>query len=269
MRAIRVAALCGIAACKTAPSSEAKAEVADSGSEALIPFASADGIARLDASDARVDFFPLANHFEGQSNGLYCGPTSVAIVVNALRSSSRLDRLPRDKSRMTAADLAFLPASFDPTVPRFTQEAIFDKSPKSRALVFGKPTQVGGKVINDFGYQLRQLNDAMTAIGLRTKLRIADTSLDDQTILSELKDNLHRPDDYVVVNYDRAHVGQTGGGHISPVAAYDVASDSFLILDVNPSKATWVWMPANVLIRGMRTLDTVENRGYILVSDGP
>jgi len=28
-----------------------------------------------------------------------------------------------------------------------------------------------------------------------------------------------------------------------------------------------VWMPAATLIKGMRSLDTIENRGYILVSD--
>ena len=42
-------------------------------------------------------------------------------------------------------------------------------------------------------------------------------------------------------------------------------SDSFLVLDVNPSRAGWVWMPTTNLIKGMRTFDTVENRGYILI----
>ena len=41
--------------------------------------------------------------------------------------------------------------------------------------------------------------------------------------------------------------------------------DSFLVLDVNPASAGWVWMPAATLVRGMRTFDTVENSGYILV----
>ena len=57
----------------------------------------------------------------------------------------------------------------------------------------------------------------------------------------------------------------TGGGHISPLGAFDAESDSVLVLDVNPASAGWVWMPVALLIRGMRTFDTVENRGYILV----
>ena len=44
-----------------------------------------------------------------------------------------------------------------------------------------------------------------------------------------------------------------------------VVKHSFLVLDVNPAAAGWVWMPAATLIKGMRTFDTVENRGYVLV----
>jgi hypothetical protein len=80
-----------------------------------------------------------------------------------------------------------------------------------------------------------------------------------------LVENLKRRGDYVVVTYRRQAVGQQGGGHISPLGAYDPESDSFLVLDVNPASAGWVWMSTSTLIRGMRTFDTVENRGYILI----
>ncbi|HVJ63960.1 MAG TPA: hypothetical protein VM901_01760 [Bdellovibrionota bacterium] len=33
----------------------------------------------------------------------------------------------------------------------------------------------------------------------------------------------------------------------------------------NPNKASWVWTPADALIKAMRTFDTVENRGYVLI----
>jgi Phytochelatin synthase len=67
----------------------------------------------------------------------------------------------------------------------------------------------------------------------------------------------------VIVNCKREAVGQKGGGHISPLGAYDAGSDSFLVLDVNPAPESWVWMPTATLVRGMRTFDTVENRGYV------
>jgi hypothetical protein len=78
--------------------------------------------------------------------------------------------------------------------------------------------------------------------------------------------NLKTENDYVLVNYARKALGQVGAGHISPLGAYDAKSDSFLILDVNPYKAPWVWVKSKDLIAAMRTFDTVENRGYILVS---
>ena len=71
--------------------------------------------------------------------------------------------------------------------------------------------------------------------------------------------------DVLIVNYHRAAVGQVGGGHISPLGAYDTGTDSVLVLDVNPSHYPWVWMPIPTLIQGMRTRDVLENRGYILV----
>ena len=75
--------------------------------------------------------------------------------------------------------------------------------------------------------------------------------------------------DYVIVNYDRATLGQTGGGHISPLGAYDQLSDSVLVLDVNPTGHPWVWVEATALFKAMATKDTVENRGYLLVREGP
>ena len=78
--------------------------------------------------------------------------------------------------------------------------------------------------------------------------------------------NLKRAGDYVIVNYRRETVGQRGGGHISPLGAYEAESDSVLVMDVNPASAGWVWMPVTTLVKAMRTFDTVENRGYILVT---
>ena len=50
----------------------------------LVPFSSDEGLARLARSTAKVDFPVLANQFEAQSNATFCGPTSAAIVLNAV-----------------------------------------------------------------------------------------------------------------------------------------------------------------------------------------
>lgn len=104
----------------------------------------------------------------------------------------------------------------------------------------------------------------LRANGLVTKRGIVDDNNPLEDVRSDLIENLRRPNDYVIVGYKRSAFGQPGGGHISPVGAYDEASDSFLVLDVNPANAGWVWIPPP-LWSGACAFDTVENRGYILV----
>jgi hypothetical protein len=231
--------------------------------QALVPFASDEGLIRLSRSDAKVDFPTLSNQFEAQSNAAFCGPTSAAIVLNAVRGRSA--DLPHDRSRLRADDLRHTPAGFDPSLPRYTQDNVISAGAKTRAQVLGEPLTIAGKAIRDFGYQLRQLDEMLRANGLATRLRIVDDAMPEAAIRTELVENLQRRGDYVVIGYRRSVVGQQGGGHISPLGAYDAESDSFLVLDVNPTSAGWVWMPTATLVRGMRTFDTVENRGYILV----
>lgn len=227
----------------------------------LVAFASEEGLARLARSPAKIDFPVLANQFEAQSNYLFCGPTSAAIVLNAVRARS--SDLPRDRGRLHAEDLRLI--SSDVVIPRYTQDNVITKGPKTRAQVMGEPMSINGKQVRDFGYQLRQLDDLFKANALHTRLVIVDDKRSEKEIRTDLIANLKRRGDYLVINYWRQAVGQQGGGHISPVGAYDPQSDSFLVLDVNPANAGWVWIPATTLIKGMRTFDRVENRGYIHV----
>ncbi len=239
----------------------AAAPVADT---ALVALASDEGLARLGRAAGHADFAPLANQFEAQINGAFCGPTSAAIVLNALHS--RGAGLPRDHDRLRPDDLRHLPPGADPIVPRYTQDNVIAQGAKTRAQVLGEPVVIDGKPVRDFGYQLRQFARMLQGNGLSTRVVVVDDAKAVAEIRADLVANLMRPDDYVIVNYRREAVGQKGGGHISPLGAYDAVSDSFLVLDVNPAAASWVWMPIATLIMGMRTFDTIENRGYVLVS---
>ncbi len=241
----------------------ARDEVPAAVAQGLVAFASDAGLARLARSPAKVDFPALANQFEAQSNYLFCGPTTAAIVLNAVRARSA--DLPRDRGRLHADDLCNISGGFDPVIPRYTQDNVIAKGPKTRAQVMGEPMTINGKQVRDFGYQLRQLDELFKANALRTRLVIVEDKKSEQEIRNDLAENLKRAGDYVVINYWRQAVGQQGGGHISPLGAYDPESDSFLVLDVNPANTGWVWMPATTLIKGMRTFDKVENRGYVHV----
>ncbi len=235
--------------------------LAPAAAEGLLPFSSDEGLARLARSTARADFAVLANQFEPQSNGAFCGPTSAAIVLNAARAGDA----PRDRSRLQDQDLRHLPPGADLTVPRHTQESVIARGRKTRAQVLGEPLQIEGRTLRDFGYQLRQLDELLRAHGATTRMVVVADEKPEAEIRADLIANLARRGDYAIVGYRRDAVGQKGGGHLSPLGAYDAESDAFLVLDVNPASAGWVWMPAATLIKGMRSFDTVENRGYILV----
>ncbi|MFA7291175.1 MAG: phytochelatin synthase family protein [Rhodocyclaceae bacterium] len=209
--------------------------------QALVAFKSDEGMARLLRSQSKSDFTALANQFEAQINAVFCGPATAAIVLNALQGER-------------------------PGASRVTQESVIAKGRKTRAQVLGEPVTINGRSFRDYGYQLRQLDELLRAHGVSTQLLVVDDNRAEDEIRSALMTNLGRHGDYVIVNYRRDRAGQQGGGHISPLGAYDTESDSFLVLDVNPANARWVWMPAKALIKGMRSFDTVENRGYIQVS---
>ena len=230
---------------------------------ALLPFQGDEGMALLSRSAARADFPALANQFEPQSNIAFCGPTSAAIVLNALQAGRA--GLPLDHTRLRPEDGRHLPPFMELAVPRHTQETVIAKGRKTRAQVLGEPMPVDGQTRRDPGFQLRQLDETLRAHGVNTRLVIVDDRKADAEIRDDLIANMRRAGDYVIVNYKRSAVGQSGGAHLSPLGAYDSASDAFLVMDVNPASAGWVWMPAATLIKGMRTFDTVENRGYILV----
>ncbi|MES2992008.1 MAG: phytochelatin synthase family protein [Pseudomonadota bacterium] len=259
-RAAAAALLASVLGCAAPPAARVPA-VADG---ALVTMASDEGLARLSRATAKVDFAALANQFEAQINGAFCGPTSAAIVLNA--AGNRGAALPRDHDRLRPDDLRHLPAGADPIVPRHTPDLVIAKGAKTRAQVLGEPVVIDGKTRRDFGYQLRQFDELLRANGLATRVVVVDDAKPEAEIRADLIANLAKADDYAIVNYRREAVGQKGGGHISPLGAYDAASDSFLVLDVNPAAASWVWMPTATLVKGMRTFDTVENRGYVLVS---
>ena len=244
----------------------------------MLGWASPEGIARLEESKYKIDFFKLANHFESQNNKIFCGPASAAIVLNSLRVRKGAIQLPEDKTLLSPADLKYFSSkTWSPFFPRYTQNNVFLKSPKSREQVLGE-TQLDqqgevimnskGKPQKDRGYQLHQLGELFKAHGLDTQVRVVDQTLNTETIKQEIIANLGTADDYVVINYKRAVLQQPGGGHISPLGAYHKASDSFLVMDVTPNKADWVWVKAELLLSAMRTFDTVENRGYLLISEG-
>jgi hypothetical protein len=250
-----------------APSSlQVTKDVATTESVVLIPWNSDESANRLAHSKHKADFFTLANNFVSQENGIICGLASSAIILNSLRLGKK-EGLPVDKSSISEDEGKYLGKDYNPYFEKYTQRNVLIDGAKSKTEILGMPVNIKGEMKSDAGLQLRQLATLLSLHDLDVKIRVADSNMSDEAIKSEIVQNLSTPNDYVLVNYTRKAVGQKGGGHISPVGAYDDESDSFLVMDVNPNRASWVWMKSKDLINAMKTFDTVENRGYLLISD--
>jgi len=72
---------------------------------------------------------------------------------------------------------------------------------------------------------------------------------------------------FLIANYDRGVLGQTGTGHFSPLAALHEASDQVLVLDVARFKYPPHWVPVALLWQAMASLDADMGRarGYLAV----
>jgi hypothetical protein len=234
----------------------------------VIAFSSKESMRRLARSSHKVDFFQLVNHFEGQQNLGMCGPTSAVIILNTLHSERDKSTRPTDPTLFPEEFAAGLPPGLEPVFHRYSQGIFFDDprvtKVKKRETFYGRPTEEGAR---DPGMQLRQLHEIFLQFGVDSEIQVVDDKASLDSIRQRLRENLDTADDYIVVNYHRPVLQQSGGGHISPVAAYDEVSDSFLVLDVNPNGKTWVWVRADTLIASMRTFDTIENRGYLLLKN--
>jgi hypothetical protein len=210
----------------------------------LIAFDSAEGEELLLESQSRDDFWTLSTQFVTQINQAYCGVASMVMVLNSMG----------------------IPAPEAPQyVPYrvFTQENFFD-NPATRQVLSPDVVARQGITLDQLGQLIRSYSVEATVY------HAGDTTAGDTT-LDEFRQlaiaNLRQPENFILVNYLRAEIGQEKGGHISPLAAYNEETDRFLILDVARYKYPPVWVEAADLWQAMNTLDSTagKTRGFITV----
>ena len=109
------------------------------------------------------------------------------------------------------------------------------------------------------GMTLGQLDGLLSAHGLVThSLHGDELSLDEfRTIVLK---NLATSGDYLLVNYQRKALDQTGSGHISPVAAYNASADLVLVLDTADFKYPYTWVPLERLYDALHDVDSASGR---------
>lgn len=208
--------------------------------ETLIGASSDKGEALLIDADAREAYFPLVNNFVTQQNQAFCGVASTVMILNAME----------------------LPA---PAVPAydpyrtFTQDNVL--TPETEKII---PLEL----IKKQGITVDQLAGLIGTFPVTVKLtHAADSTVD--TFRTEARAALATSGHFVIINYLRKAIGQEKGGHISPLAAFDVETDRFLILDVARYKYPPVWVKTADLFGAMNTTDKDNDnktRGYIVIA---
>jgi Phytochelatin synthase len=197
------------------------------------------GTERFARSAVNPSVLKVLGYFETESRLTFCGPTSLAIAMNSLGLN-------------------------DPTPP-----SLFPYHLVTQQTVF-TPANLLVKSYDEVdrsGLMLDQLARFAKNLKLQASvLHAADLSASD--LRARLIAALGQPDSRVIVNFNRASLGQEGEGHFSPLVAYDAISDSFLILDVARYKYPPAWVDYKDLDTGMRAVDPASglSRGVLIVT---
>jgi hypothetical protein len=206
--------------------------------QTLTPLTSNQGEQLLRESQAQEDFIPLSSQFVTQENPAFCGIASAVMVLNALG----------------------VPAPVATAWKRnyFTQDNVFNAETE---------TVIPRQQIEHQGLTLAQLSAILERYPVNAEIHYGgDLSLNAFRLMASR--NLNQSSNFVLVNYSRRAIGQEGGGHISPLAAYNVHKDRFLILDVSRYKYPSVWVKTKDLWEAIKTIDSVskKTRGLVLIS---
>ena len=201
-------------------------------------FSSPDGrrvFAEALVTEGLNGYFPLAEQFHTQSDPAFCGLGSLVVALNALAIDP--ERLWKGPWRWFAEDL------LDCCVP-LTE-------------------------VRERGLDLDELACLARCNGAEVDVERADVAN-----LASWRAALALAasgEAVIVASNDRAAMGQTGGGHYSPIGGYHVARDLALILDVARFKYPPHWVSGESLWLAMQPVDaaTGRARGWLVMRRRP
>jgi glutathione gamma-glutamylcysteinyltransferase len=183
------------------------------------------------ATEGLDGYFPLAEQFHTQSDPAFCGLGSLVVALNALAIDP--ERLWKGPWRWFAEDL------LDCCVP------LAD--------------------VRERGLDVDELACLARCNGAEVDVHRGDTSslADWRAALAIAASG----EAVIVASYDRAAMGQSGGGHFSPIGGFHMTRDLALILDVARFKYPPHWVSAERLWHAMEPIDpaTGRARGWLVV----
>ena len=192
----------------------------------------------LGGAEFRGHFWPLCRFFVSEDLLTYCGIASAVTVLNSLGVSAP------DSPQIYPFRM-------------FTQENFFS----DRVLRVRRPSAVEKN-----GNTLDQLAEMLSVSGVDVTVHRADDLTVDEA-RRILTTAMQSDNQRIIVDFHRKALGQKGGGHFSPLAAYNSTVDRFLLLDVARYKLPPCWVPTDSLHTAMTDIDPVSgrSRGFIVI----
>jgi hypothetical protein len=204
----------------------------------LVALTQPAGQKRLISTTDNQSYWPLSEYFETQRNEAYCSVATSVMALNALG-------IKRPESTQY------------PDFPYFSQEDFF------RSV---DPQVANAARVSREGMTLDQLGAVLSQFPVDVK-KFHSGNLTLAQFRDLVRDTTGHGDRFALLNFRRVEIGEVGGGHWSPIAAFDAASDSALVLDVARYKYPAVWVPIAQLYAGSQAVDTVSglSRGVVIV----
>ena len=193
-------------------------------------------------------FFALAEQFVTQSEPSYCALSSLAMVLNAL--------------------------NFDPKkVWKGAWRWVSEETLQCETEVCGHSLEK----VQRRGMDFDEFESLAQCHGIRIKSYKADESLHHHTCTFNVRQfrehveaiaSSDHAESFMIVNFSRKVLGQTGDGHYSPIGGYHREKDLVLVMDVARFKYPPFWVPLETLWESMVVKDksTEQPRGYFILS---
>ncbi|AIT08814.1 hypothetical protein LO80_01690 [Candidatus Francisella endociliophora] len=214
----------------------------------VVAFSSLEGknLLKTAPEEYSQQYWKLSEYFTTEYGTSFCGPASDVMVLNALGIEPTMSP---DHQPYTI---------FDQTNIFYNKKLIKAGINPNRIYAHGLPIDETAQIIND-----------QNTIGAKAIAKVyhANQFKNEEQFKNNLLNNM-KNGKYIIINYSRSDMGAQGGGHFSPLAAYNSKADMWLLLDVARYKYEPSWIKTSDLFKAIQGKDSESNlpRGIIIVS---
>lgn len=213
--------------------------------DALVAFSSRRGrqmFAEAVAKGHMEPYFPLAEQFVTQNEPTFCGLGTLTMVMNALRVDPRRRWHDENGPGWRWWSDEMFPTSCTGSLD--TIRAVGTTMEEFRLLAIANGADVQMRRPTDPGESLESFRGSILEAACESS------------------------DAFTATSFCRATLGQTGGGHFSPIGGYHEGTDAALVLDVARFKYPPYWVPLEKLWEASLATDDVtgESRGWFTLS---